>query len=414
VKCDTFGRFVIIGMVRALGARSRRSRAGVPISRQVVIVPFTPFALPITWGLGVLSFILLGGGAYLLWLWYVGAVVGATYVAVGCASVIWTLVGRWIVLLFWRRSGEDEPRRTRTGSFQTLQRPDGTRLHVEFSGPADGPTMILTHGWGTDSTEWYYTKRALAECFRLIVWDLPGLGKSGGPLDGNYRLEKMADDLAAVVELAGTRPVLLLGHSIGGMITLTFWRRYSLTLGRRVTGLVLVNTTYTNPVLTTSFSKLWRALQAPLLTPLLYLTIWVSPIVRLMNWLSYLNGFTHIQTALTGFAGHETRGQLDFTAQFTPRCSPAVLARGGLATFAYNEAATLVSIDVPTLVLTGHLDRVLVPEASAYLRDVIPTAELVCLRPAGHMGLLEQHERFNDEVARFGAACFESPGAVTP
>jgi pimeloyl-ACP methyl ester carboxylesterase len=371
-------------------------------------MPFTPFVLPITWTLGLLSLVLLGGGAYLIWLWYVGAVVGAAYLAVGCASVIWTFAGRWIILLLWRRPGADEPHGTRTGSTRSIRRPDGTELRVELYGRPDGPTIILTHGWGTNSTEWYYAKRALADRFRLIVWDLPGLGKSRGPKNGNYSLEKMAEDLEAVVDLVGERPVILLGHSIGGMITLTFCRRFRHELRRRVAGLVLVNTTYTNPVLTTSFSGFCRAMQAPLLTPLLYLTIWMSPIVRLMNWLSYLNGSTHIQTALTGFTGHETRGQLDFTARYTPLCSPAVLARGALATFEYDETATLPAIDVPTLVVTGHLDRVLVPEASAHIRDVIPAAELVYLRPAGHMGLFEQHGRLNEVVTQFGAKCVRS------
>jgi pimeloyl-ACP methyl ester carboxylesterase len=223
----------------------------------------------------------------------------------------------------------------------------------------------------------------------------------------------MARDLAAVVTLAGERPVILVGHSIGGMISLTFWRLFSHELGRRVAGFVLLNTTYTNPTLTTSFSRICRAAQRPLLTPLLYLTIWLSPIVRLMTWLSYLNGSAHIQAALTGFTGHETRGQLEFTTRYTPQCSPAVLARGALATFAYDETATLATITVPTLVVTGHLDRVLVPEVSAYMRDAIPTAELVTLRPACYMGLLQQHERLSEVIARFGTTCCESQGALT-
>lgn len=369
-------------------------------------MPFTPFLLPITWGIGLLSLALVGGGLYLVWLWYVGAVIGTAYLVGGVASVIWTFAGRRIVLWLLRRPDADEPRATREGPSRRVRRPDGTELQVEFYGPPDAPPIILTHGWGTNSTEWYYAKRQLADRFRLIVWDLPGLGESRGPKDDNYRLEKMADDLEAVVTLAGEQPVILLGHSIGGMITLTFCRRFPEYLGSRVAGLVLVNTTYTSPVRTTSFSGVCRVLQAPVLTPLLHLTIWLSPIVRLMNWLSYLNGSAHIQTALTGFTGHESRGQLDFAARFTPLGSPAVLARGMIATFAYDETATLPAIGVPTLVLTGHLDRVLVPEASLHMCEVVPAACLVKLQPAGHMGLLEQHARFGETVGEFSTRCF--------
>jgi hypothetical protein len=42
----------------------------------------------------------------------------------------------------------------------------------------DAPPIILTHGWSANSTEWDYLKKELADDFRLIVWDLPGLGLS--------------------------------------------------------------------------------------------------------------------------------------------------------------------------------------------------------------------------------------------
>ena len=63
----------------------------------------------------------------------------------------------------------------------TIIRPDGSELRVECYGPADAPPIVLTHGWGADSTEWYYQKKHLAERFRLIVWDEPGLGLSKKP-----------------------------------------------------------------------------------------------------------------------------------------------------------------------------------------------------------------------------------------
>jgi pimeloyl-ACP methyl ester carboxylesterase len=373
---------------------------------------FAPFALLSTWLLGLASLALLGGSLYVLWLWYVGAVVGAIYLVGSCLGLIWTFLGRPVVLALWRRPGPDEPRALRSRTVQRIERPDGAALHVEMDGTADGPAIVLTHGWGTDSTEWYYLRRALADRYRLILWDLPGLGKSRGPRNGDYGIETMAGHLGAVVALAGEQPVILVGHSIGGMITQTFWRLADPAVRRRIAGLALVNTTYTNPTHTTTFRRFFQAAQAPLLTPLLHLTIWLSPLVWLMNWLSYLNGTTHMQTGLTGFTGHETRGQLEFTARFTPLFSPAVLARGALATFAFDESATLPGIAVPTLVVTGHLDRVLIPEASAQIARTVPSATLQTLRPAGHMGLLEQHARLDELVRGFCADIVEAAASA--
>jgi hypothetical protein len=65
-----------------------------------------------------------------------------------------------------------------------------------------------------------------------------------------------------------------------------------------------------------------RALERPLLTPLMYLTIALSPVVWAMNVLSYLNGSRSIGTALTGFTGAESRQQLDFATLFSRRRHP--------------------------------------------------------------------------------------------
>lgn len=68
------------------------------------------------------------------------------------------------------------------------------------------------------------------------------------PEDRDYRLETFAAHLDAVLDLAGGKPAILKGHSIGGMTTLTYCKQYPRNLGTKVAGLVLVHTTYTNPV----------------------------------------------------------------------------------------------------------------------------------------------------------------------
>ena len=189
-----------------------------------------------------------------------------------------------------RRAGTDEPRSTRGGDVQTLDRPDGSVIRVESYGPEDAPPIVFTHGWGANSTEWYYAKKHLADRFRLIVWDIPGSGLSKKPDDNDYSLEAMAADLEAVLGVAGGRPAVLVGHSIGGMITLTFCRLFPAALGTRVAGLVLVHTTPTNPVRTTQWAGLYTAIEKPVIVPILYLTIALWPLVWAMNWLSYWNG----------------------------------------------------------------------------------------------------------------------------
>jgi pimeloyl-ACP methyl ester carboxylesterase len=318
-------------------------------------------------------------------------------------------------------SGSNRPaRHDRHGALVSrLGRPDGSELQVECYGPEGAPTIILTHGWGADRTEWDYLKAALADRFRLLVWDLPGLGRSTRPTNQDYRLENLAGDLQAVLALAGDRPAVLLGHSIGGMITLTFCGLFPQELGTRVGGIALVQTTYTNPVRTTTLAGLLTALERPVLVPLLGLTIGLAPLVWLMNQLSYLNGSAHLSTLQSGFAGNQTWEQVERMTRLGVNAWPAVLARGMLGMLRYDATATLKAIPVPTLVVAGDRDPVCKPEASDRMRQDIAGSQRAVLQPAKHMGLIEHHARFAEAVGQFAQACLQpqppaSPGAVNP
>ena len=69
----------------------------------------------------------------------------------------------------------------------------------------------------------------------------------------------------------GNRPAILLGHSIGGMITLHL-AAYPQFLGARVKAIALAETTYTNPVRTANMARFLTALERPVIVPLLHLT----------------------------------------------------------------------------------------------------------------------------------------------
>jgi pimeloyl-ACP methyl ester carboxylesterase len=301
--------------------------------------------------------------------------------------------------------GDEDPSGERTGEIHMIRRPDGSELRVECFGPTDAPPLVWSHGWGANSTEWFYQKRYLAENFRLIIWDEPGLGLSKKPDNNDYRLENLASDLEAVLAFAGGRPAVLIGHSIGGMITLTFCKEFPEALGTQVAGLVLVHTSYTNPVRTTQMAGLYTAIEKPVLVPLMYLTIALWPLVWLMNWMSYFNGSAHRSTHKSSFSGNETRGQLDFAARFIPHGRPDVLARGMLGMIAYDATEALARINVPTLVVVGDMDTTTTPEAGAFIARHVPKADLVTLTPAKHMGLLEHHDRFDRLVAEFAGKC---------
>ena len=395
-----------------------------------------PPLIIITWLLGLLSFGIIGSAVYLLYEWYqrvwtynpdlnryifdpnFGFNALTAMLVAGLLLLIWTFLGGLIlrVVMGSRNRGDsklDPPRMTREGTVQRLKRPDGSELHVEFYGPADGPPIVLTHGWGMNSTEWHYLKQELTDQFRLIVWDLPGLGLSTRPDNRDYSLENLARDLEAVLGFAAGRPAILLGHSIGGMITQTFCRLFPQDLGTRVKGLVLAHTTYTNPVRTVKGAPIYTALERPVIVPLLYLTIWLSPLVWLMNWMSYLNGTAQLGTKQTGYAGTESWDQVDWATRYMLYAPPSVLAHGMFGMLKYDATDTLPTIDIPTLVVAGDHDPVCKPEASEFIHENILDSKPVPLVPAKHMGLTEHHGYFAENVRKFGLTVLQSNGKGT-
>ena len=107
---------------------------------------------------------------------------------------------------------------------------DGGRLHVEATGT--GPAVVLLHGGSADSRMWQGQLAALAGHYRVIRYDLRGLGQSPPPA-APYR---MSDDLTAVLDHLGVDSAALVGFSTGGAIALEFAARYP----ARAAALVLI------------------------------------------------------------------------------------------------------------------------------------------------------------------------------
>jgi pimeloyl-ACP methyl ester carboxylesterase len=293
-----------------------------------------------------------------------------------------------------------------------VDRPDGSRLHVKIYGLASGPTLLLTHGWSLDTSAWHYVIGQLAKNTRVVAWDLPGLGRSRGPTNRDWSLEKMAHDLNAVLEATATSaPVVLAGHSIGGMITQVFCRLYKKKLGSQVQGLALLHTTYVNPLRTCFAAPLATALELPLITPLNYLNMVLAPLVWLSNWQSYLNGSLHVCTRITTFSGEQSWKQLDHAARLAAIAWPGVLARGNLAMQRFHEESTLFEIDVPVLVLSGKHDRMTVPAASVHMEELLP-ADRPFQVSSGHLGMWECPKEFVAAVTEFVEQCSAQGKAV--
>jgi pimeloyl-ACP methyl ester carboxylesterase len=316
--------------------------------------------------------------------------------------LVYFLIGKSIIrlILSKTRKGEDEPKAERLEEQQQLQRPDGSIINVEHGGVKGKQTIVFIHGWNSNSMQWYYQKKYFGKSYHLVLMDHPGLGRSKRPDNKDYSLEKLASDLDAVIEQSGANDPILWGHSMGGFTILTYCKEYPQKLAK-IKGLILEHTTYTNPTKTSILSGLLTAIQNPVLKPICWLMIALSPILWLSRWMSYFNGNMLIMTRFMTFAGTQTGKQLDFTSYLSAMAPPAITARGVLGMFKYDATYVLDQINVPTLVVGADTDRLTKLEASVTMNNSIPKSRLVTLAPAGHMGFVERHEEVNAAVSGF-------------
>jgi pimeloyl-ACP methyl ester carboxylesterase len=358
---------------------------------------------------GALSLAILGTSGYLLWSWWDGETyrLADETLAVarddwrlwtGLALLAFSFLGKFLIVPL---VAKPDKRRTDAlrGDGVRAEGAAGQALYVETTGKRDGPPVILTHGWGMDSTIWRYAKEDLGGRFKVTSWDLPGLGHSKPAKAGQISLSAFAADLKRLVAEQG-RPTVLVGHSIGGMTIQTLARDHPEVFGRDVAGVVLLNTTHTNPLKTMILSGVVQALRWPVLEPLLRLTIWLQPLVWLQGWQSYLSGMAHLANRF-GFGRYVTRSQLEHTTLLATRNPPAAQARGILAMLRWDATAALAQLSVPTLVVGGNKDIVTKLEANRTISERVPHGRLQVVDGVNHMGMLERYDIYDAAIADF-------------
>ena len=104
-------------------------------------------------------------------------------------------------------------------------------------GGRGGLPVVLVHSLAGNAAQWTEQLGHLRRSRRAIAVDLRGHGRSKPPGDGDYSLAGMADDVAAMAETLGLQRFVLVGHSMGGGVALTYAGRHP----DRVAGLVLVD-----------------------------------------------------------------------------------------------------------------------------------------------------------------------------
>jgi len=110
-------------------------------------------------------------------------------------------------------------------------------LHADDGGAGDGVPVVLLHSLAGDARQWEAQLAHLRTTRRAVALDWRGHGRSPAAPDGGWRVEDMAEDVAAAADRLGLERFVLVGHSAGGAVAIAFAGAHP----ERVAGLLLLD-----------------------------------------------------------------------------------------------------------------------------------------------------------------------------
>jgi pimeloyl-ACP methyl ester carboxylesterase len=262
-------------------------------------------------------------------------------------------------------------------------------------------TVVLLHGWTLDNRLWRQQIADLPERLgapvRMLAFDLRGHGRSSATHGADATLEQLGDDLAEVLrQLVPRGPVVLVGHSLGGMAIMEYAHRHAAAFARRVVGVVLVSTSaegssHTSYGLSPRLARVMRILEVQGAGLLARSGAW-RPHRRLMpllapgvRWLVFGHRVDTSWIALT--ASMVGNAPLCAIGGFRPSVD------------LHHRVDTLAAMrGLPVAVLVGSADRLTPPACAETIARELPEAELQRCDGAGHMLPIERPDTVTDAI----------------
>ena len=281
----------------------------------------------------------------------------------------------------------------------TVTAEDGVRLHAEVDeGPAgdDEPTLVFVHGYALNLDCWHFQRAHFRGSRRMVFYDQRSHGRSGRSGKANATVEQLGRDLRTVLDqLAPDGPVVLVGHSMGGMTVLALAEQHPERFGTKVVGTALMSTTagglrphkLLSPWLP---DRLMRQVTARVVAGLARAPELVDSARRAGSNIGFL------ATVWFAFGDDVPDSYVEFVDEMLAQTSFDVLAEFFPNFDALDKFSVLHAFEkIPTLVLCGTKDLLTSIGHSRKMAGRIPGARLVECDGAGHMVIMERHDRVN-------------------
>ncbi|MDX6277426.1 MAG: hypothetical protein QOJ72_1554 [Nocardioidaceae bacterium] len=262
----------------------------------------------------------------------------------------------------------------------TLTATDGVKLNVEVDeAERKTPTVVFVHGWVESMDLWHYQRLALRGSVRMVFVDMRSHGHSGRSHADNSSIPQLADDLRTVItELAPRAPLVLVGHSMGGMAIMELAGADAALFKKRVKGVVLI---------ATSSGKLMRS--SPGFKRIVPLVRVAAPV---LDWGRAFNSYSIVRRWAVGPNALERH--VDMTNELILQSPTHVLMDFYPNFLTLDLTPGLGALGTAKTVIVGGTKDMITPiKHSRVLADLIPNATLVAVEDAGHMVVFEEHER---------------------
>jgi pimeloyl-ACP methyl ester carboxylesterase len=275
-----------------------------------------------------------------------------------------------------------------------------------FGRKAPAPvTVVFSHGYCLSQDSWHFQRAALRGVVRSVYWDQRSHGRSGRGVAQHegvaLTIDQLGQDLKAVLDAAVPEgPIVLVGHSMGGMTVMAFADQYPDVVRERVVAVAFVGTSSgrlgeVNFGLPVAGVNAVRRVLPGVLKALGQQAEWVErgrrATVDLFAGIIKRYSFSSrdVDPAVARFAERMIEGTpIDVVAEFYPAFTE------------HDKTEALAHFkDLPVLVLAGVGDLVTPSEHSEAIADLLPDAELVLVPDAGHLVMLEHPEAVTDRLA---------------
>ncbi len=242
---------------------------------------------------------------------------------------------------------------------------------------AGATTLVFLHGIGGDWTNFEPQLAAFADRYQAVAWTMPGYGDS--PALPEMTFPALARAVVALLDRLGQDRVVLVGHSLGGMIAQEVAALYPDRLAALVAAC-------TSP----AFGKPGGDFQRQ------FLAARLAPLDRGETPADLAPGLVSAMVGADAPAAARAIAQAAMSRISAPAYRAALNC---LVTF--DRRAELEAIACPTLLISGGEDRTASPAVMERMASHIPAARYVCLDGAGHLANLERPEAFNAALAEF-------------